>query len=324
VKHFAAFALLLAASCAASPSTPTAPVAPHVVLEGGDTPEFAADADAILAELEAWRGLRFREDLVVSIVPQSEVEDERLNGWYESSTKRLVVVEGKTDRMSRGTLLHEMFHALQDQHFDLARLHAEADPLGEDARRALRALIEGEAMLAVSELMNYDFEQHAHLPETGPIDVERFEKIFHYGAGLRYARALREAGGWERVDAAFADPPRTTAEVLHLERLEPGYVASSETPELPPSDDAAFPRGQYAVALFLAKPEATRARSAEAAMHVLAEEAWTERGELVWRLLFDEADAARLAIEAAKAQGGRTLSAIGEHGGLVTLYLPSL
>jgi hypothetical protein len=223
--------------------------------------------------------------------------------------------------MGRGVLLHEMFHALQDQHFDLARLHAEVEPLGADAQRALRALIEGEAMLAVSEIMSYDFEQHAHLPETGPIDPERFEKIFHYGSGLRYVRALRDAGGWARVDAAFAAPPRTTMEIFHLERLAPDYLAPHERRVHPPPNVVMAPRGQYEVLLFLSRPESTRARAAEAAQHVLLEQAWRADGELVWKMLFDDPAAAQLAIDAAQAQGGRALSAIESRGGFVTLYL---
>ena len=213
--------LLALAGCRAgsqSAPPPPKPAPARVVIAGasGEEPGFAADPDAILRDLERWRGLAFQGELEVDLVPRGAVGDAKLNGWYEPSTKRLVVVEGETEAMGRGVLVHELFHALQDQHFDLARLHAAARD--EDAARAVTALIEGEAMLAVSELLDYDFEQHAQLPPAGPLDPERFEKIFHYGAGLRFVRALRDAGGWELVDAAFRDPPLRTAEILHPER----------------------------------------------------------------------------------------------------------
>ncbi|MEM7309578.1 MAG: hypothetical protein AAF682_23080 [Planctomycetota bacterium] len=308
-------AALLLAACG---STPPAAGGVRLAAPGGEPPAFAADADALRAELESWRGLRFRDELVVELVPADHVEDPKLNGWYESRTKRLVVVEGKSDAMGRGTLLHEMFHALQDQHFDLARLHREAEPLGPDARRALRALIEGEAMLAVSELMSYDFERHAKLPAAGPLDPERFEKLFHYGAGLRFVRALREAGGWERVDAAFRDPPRSTAEILHPERyprreraLPPGWRGDA------PADARA--RGELELWLLLAGPTELRPRAAELAAHLRADVAWEAGAGLKWRLLFDAPGAAAEAAAAAEMAGARAAV----DGALVTLVLES-
>ncbi len=294
-----------------------------VALADGEAPAFAADADAILAELEAWRGLRFREDLVVELVPASEA-GEKLNGWYESRTKRLVVVEGKSERMGRGVLLHEMFHALQDQHFDLARLHAEVEPLGADAQRALRALIEGEAMLAVSEIMDYDFERHAHLAKEGPIDAARFEKIFHYGYGLRFVRALRDAGGWEAVDAAFASPPRTTAEIFDPSRyLDPEPAV--DQPGLPPEGAVgpAAPRGEFEVRLFLARSETLRPRVDELAGHLVSELAWSTGAETAWRLCFDDPRVAEAIRAESDALGARLVAASGPPGGIVTAYLGS-
>ena len=293
----------------------------QVVLADGEAPAFAEDAALILDELEAWRGLPFLEDLVVEIVPASEVSDEKLNGWYESSTKRLVVVEGKSDAMGRGTLLHEMFHALQDQHFDLGRLHAEVEPLGPDAQRALQALIEGEAMLAVSELMDYDFERHAHLPETGPIDPARFAKIFHYGAGLRFVRAVRDAGGWDAVDGAFHAPPRTTAEIYHAERfLDPKLTLDTSGMPAEGTIGRAAPRGEFELRLFLAGSEELRPRAAEIADHLVIELGWRTAEESVWRLHFDDTEAVNAIIGAADSLGARLVSAVGSTGGIVTVY----
>jgi hypothetical protein len=70
-------------------------------------------------------------------------------------------------------------------------------------------------MLAVIELMDYDFEKVAGIADQAEIDPEETDR-FRYGAGSRYVRALRDkCGGWKAVDRAFRKPPRTTEEIQH-------------------------------------------------------------------------------------------------------------
>lgn len=315
---------------AAPPSAPGAASGARLVGAGGagPAPILGAEPDAILGELERWRGLAFTSDLEVELVPRSEVADPRLNGWYEPSTKRLVVVDGASAAMGRGVLYHELFHALQDQHFDLEALHARAT--GADASHALTALIEGEAMLAVAELLDYDFEQHAVLPPTGALDPDRFEKVFHYGAGLRFVRALRDAGGWERVDAAFRDPPQRTAEILHPDR----YLASSRAAD----EEELFtawrltdfviadyePLGEYDLQLFLAGSEELRPRAAELAATLVAGRAITgatPEGEVIWLMLLRDAEAAQAMLAAAHTAGAYDLRSLPPDSRLISFRL---
>ena len=171
------------------------------------------EVDAACRELESWRGLRFQEPVRPEFVDAGEGPEGKTAGWYESTTGRLVVVRGKSEAFSRGVQLHELFHALQDQAWDLSELHSGTRTT--DQEHALRGLIEGEAMLAVSELLDYDFAAHAVIPATGPVDRGRFEKIFHYGTGLRYVAALRDAGGWAAVNRKWGNPPLATSEIFH-------------------------------------------------------------------------------------------------------------
>ncbi|MEM8610890.1 MAG: hypothetical protein AAGF93_02650 [Cyanobacteria bacterium P01_H01_bin.105] len=229
---------------------------PRITFEG-DTPSWADSASSVMSELEQWRGLEFKDNLQVTFQPQ---DDPRLNGWYNSATKQLVVATTGSDNLARGVMLHEMFHALQDQHFDLLNLHLQSqdDP---DYDKAVTAVIEGEAMLAVSELMNYDFLAHAQLPAEGIIDDQLFENIFLYGAGLKFIQAVRDQGGWDAVDAIFADPPQATTLILNPER----YLAGERTAE--PTEVPLQPgevlisqsiRGEYAIQLLLARQPETR------------------------------------------------------------------
>jgi len=62
-------------------------------------------------------------------------------GYYSPSRGEIVVVsESETPRLDgEGTLAHELVHALQDQHFDLA-----ADPVRtRDAHQGRNGLVEG-------------------------------------------------------------------------------------------------------------------------------------------------------------------------------------
>lgn len=238
--------------------TPNQPaVAQARVTFAGEVPPWADTATATMTELETWRGLPFTESLRVTFQPQT---DPNLNGWYDSQTQQLVVTVGGSEQLGRGVLLHEIFHALQDQHFDLYQLRLQSldQP---DYDQAISALIEGEAMLAVSELLNYDFLAHAQLPPEGDISAGRFENLFVYGDGLTFIRAVREAGGWAAVDAAFRDPPQATTLIYHPDRYLAGErqaVALNVPLNEGESLQSQTVQGEYQVRLLLARSPATR------------------------------------------------------------------
>ncbi|MDA0266576.1 MAG: hypothetical protein O2890_00875 [Cyanobacteria bacterium] len=240
-----------------TPDPPAVAESQPRVTFAGEVPPWADTAAATMAELEVWRGLPFTESLRVTFQPQT---DPNLNGWYDSETQQLVVTVGGSEQLGRGVLLHEIFHALQDQHFDLYQLRVQSldQP---DYDQAISALIEGEAMLAVSELLNYNFLAHAQLPPDGEISEERFENLFVYGDGLKFIRAVREAGGWAAVDAAFRDPPQATTLIYHPDR----YLAGERQPQpltIPIKAGETLQSqtvpGEYQVRLLLARSPVTR------------------------------------------------------------------
>ena len=53
--------------------------------------------------------------------------------------------------------------------------------------------------------------------------------VFPYSEGLAFVERLRAEGGWDAVDAAYADIPTSTEQILHprkyLDRDEPSAVA---------------------------------------------------------------------------------------------------
>jgi hypothetical protein len=163
-------------------------------------------------------------------------------------------------------------------------------------------LIEGEAMLAVSELLDYDFESHARLPETGALGRDRFEKVYAYGTGMRFTRALRERGGWPAVDRAWRTPPRTTAELYHPERY-PAPGAQDFEPPLPEGERLESDRrGEFELRWLIAREESTRALADEIASGLVVD-AWrlvrpsdTEKSEH-WSLRFSDERTAQRFLE---------------------------
>ncbi len=191
---------------------------PEAATEHREEYDLQAEVDSTMQELEEWRGLKFAYQVVPEFVDVADSPDEKLGGWYEPDTKRLVVVTGKEDsgaNFTRGAQLHEIFHALQDQTWDLSQLDAGCSTT--DEMRALQGVIEGEAMLAVADLMNYDFAQHSQIPAEGALSREKYEKLFNYGVGLSFVRSIRDHGGWEAVNQVWGKIPGTTHNLLHPE-----------------------------------------------------------------------------------------------------------
>jgi hypothetical protein len=226
------------------------------VVFDGKTPTWGNEAIAIMAELEKWRNKAFTQNLQVEF--KEEAKD-GLAGWYDSQNKKLVVTTSGSERFGRGVMLHEIFHALQDQNFDLYTMYRQTKT--PDAHLALKALVEGEAMLAVKDLMNYDFEAHAQLPPQGQISDELFLSLFQYGSGMKFLQAIRDQGGWEAVNAVFKDPPQSTTLIYHPDRYLAGErVIAATQPQLKAKEQiqAQEIRGEYEIRLWLARDPQTR------------------------------------------------------------------
>lgn len=120
------------------------------------------------------------------------------------------------------TLVHELTHALQDQHFDLEQLYE--DDLDSSASTAFRALIEGDALrvedayateeLSTEEQATYDDEYAAavEVSAASTVEVPPFISASFsvpYLLGQPFVTMLANQGGNAAVDDAFHDPPFT-------------------------------------------------------------------------------------------------------------------
>jgi hypothetical protein len=145
---------------------------------------------------------------------------------YDHKTHTITLIEDLPvpEVMQQIAQVHELVHALQDQHFDLSALPLE-ETHNSDRSSAAMALVEGDATLAT---FNYATE-HARMSLADSLRVALFaaepapatpylfqrEMSFVYFDGLQFARALHDKGGWDALNAAFADPPTSTEQVLH-------------------------------------------------------------------------------------------------------------
>ena len=203
---------------------------------------------------------------------------DQVRGLYDPEDKTLYVV-GKGEAPAEGFTLeevvsvHELAHALQDQHFDLQAYHARTAKAGSDETLAARGLVEGEA-----ELVGMDYALGAsgmsadHLgsqdkrSRTGHVSEGKlaeaplyFRRLlrFPYDAGMDFVLYVRKAGGWELVSRMYQDPPSSTEQVMHPDR----YLDRRDVPvrvvlNLPPqiggfSQLAEDVGGEFTVSAFL-------------------------------------------------------------------------
>jgi len=160
--------------------------------------------------------------------PTGELDVDTVAGFYDTETKELVVRGSRLTPFVRQVLVHELTHALDDQHFDL-----EPDFVDDESALAFEALVEGDASVVESRYVASlpEAERQAAAAEEESTfggagrrvpDIVAELGAFPYRDGPRLVAALLAAGGPGRLDAAFRTPPVSSAEVLHPERFLDG------------------------------------------------------------------------------------------------------
>ncbi len=219
-----------------------------------------------------------------------ELLDEQIAGFYDPKTKSLSIASWLTAEQQKETLAHELVHALQDQHFDLAGL-LEAVKDNDDELMARKAIVEGEALVValdhtlqpfrrdfltlpnLDELLGRSLreaqEQSKALKNTPRFIRELF--VFPYLHGARFLQVYRRWHPWEDVAKLYQDPPRSTEQILHPEKYtsrrdDPTPLDRSQLPsslEGPWAVDYSAVMGEYTVYLWLREfvPEPTARRA---------------------------------------------------------------
>ena len=203
-------------------------------------------------------------DLVEEVTdPASHTQG--LLGWYDPKSESLYVRGGSLTPMIRSVLVHELVHALDDQHFDIEALVGREGDLEESI--AARALVEGNAMriqheyeatLSAADRAAVESETDDKVTADG-LSAESFQPVSYFGAfpyldGERFVSELAEVRGEDAVDDIFRRPPDTTAEVLEPQRYQlglSGHRLAAPSSPTEPIDSGMF--GELGLLLLLAE-----------------------------------------------------------------------
>jgi hypothetical protein len=173
---------------------------------------------------------------------------ENAGGYYEPESGNLIVIQdGSFGALEAYVLSHEVTHVLQAEHLGLDELMADMDEVTDDEILALVALYEGDASLAsilyVASKPVLALQLGAQMM-TGEVETAAFDAappiialglVFPYLTGTTFVQSLYEDGGWAAVDAAYANPPTSTEQILHIDK----YLAGEQPVEVTLPDAAA-------------------------------------------------------------------------------------
>lgn len=287
---------------------------PELIAEEIDPQEVRAETRALVALGLLPEGTDLL-DLTIRLM------GEQAAGFYDPLTDEMfVLADGEFDAEAY-YYAHEIVHALQDAHLDPDDLMEETESDNGDAMLARIALYEGDAVSASNAWLAEHPDIALALLREAQSDFPELDEapgaivaslLFPYLAGETFVARVLDAGGWAAVDAAYADMPASTEQILHpakyLERDQPTFVA------LPAPDAALGPGwrvvdddtlGEFQIGVLLANlgpgeglngltgalalPESARNAAAgwDGDRYALWEDAEVGQEVLVWRSVWD-------------------------------------
>lgn len=227
------------------------PVPVRFLTERQFTKEYAADEGDLTAQdqrdLEQAAGLLRAVGLTQVdgkelFEDYTAVDTAGTEAFYDQEEQEIVVKGKDLGVTGRVIVVHELTHALQDQHFDLDKLDAKA---GSSGAMAELALVEGDATRMeeeyLSTLSQQDQEEYgSEFEEQGaeaegavPADAPALLEIVDfapYSLGPTFVEAIIAERGEEGVDDAFEKPPKSDKQILnpsaYLDGDNPGRVSA--------------------------------------------------------------------------------------------------
>ena len=226
------------------------------VAAGGDRADSEVDAQVFLRlGLLTTSDARYA-DLISAAAARDPV------GFYDPTARRLYVPSYIPLPEQRLVLAHEIAHALQDQRFGLRRfLKITPDGrrgLSVDAELARQAVIEGDAAVLALEAVDpralfpappelAEVAQRARAglagtaadrPESpvSPVSPRFLRELLAFPTleGFTFVARARGRASWAAIDAIWARPPESTAQILHPEKYDRRVSAAGlEIPPLP-------------------------------------------------------------------------------------------
>jgi hypothetical protein len=189
---------------------------------------------------------------------------EQAAAFYDYDQKKLFVLDGSRGERSREgsggsdeervALVHELAHALADQHFHLAKYIREG-MRSDDSATARQAVMEGQATWLMAAYISRQGGGKPEVPEAildmmkksiegsaaqqypvfsqAPLYIQQ-SLVFPYAEGLEFQDAVFRKLGREAFSEVFERPPQSTGQIFHPERyLGHGGAIVPELPPLP-------------------------------------------------------------------------------------------
>ncbi|RVU44785.1 hypothetical protein EA187_09605 [Lujinxingia sediminis] len=113
--------------------------------------------EVFLAEEQMFKRLGIFEPEVNYRQLMLDLLTEQIAGFYDQSAKELYIMVGLPEQLQYSAMAHEIFHAIQDQHFDIGALLAPfTSQENGDFALARMALIEGDATVLMIDYVLYE------------------------------------------------------------------------------------------------------------------------------------------------------------------------
>ena len=166
-----------------------------------------------------------------------ELMTEQAAAFYDFRKKKLFILESAPEAVQQVALVHELAHALADQHFNLEQFIDLANK-SDDSATARMAAMEGQATWLMSE---YLARRTGQSLKTSPAIVQLMSRaaqmsqgqfpvfdaaplymretlLFPYSQGMLFQHALVEKFGQEAFARIFREPPVSSQQILHPEK----------------------------------------------------------------------------------------------------------
>ena len=160
---------------------------------------------------------------------------ENIGGMYNEKTKELLAVEEfrSLDMINAPAVVHELRHAIQDQHFRLAGILGDYSDY-DDRKLAALAAIEGDATLVMIRQLGFDPDMIgeafsadsvlAFSALTGASSlvaapaIVKYQLLMPYLEGMKFSRDILNKKKWRGLNLVLNQPPLSSEQILHPEK----------------------------------------------------------------------------------------------------------
>ena len=184
---------------------------------------------------------------------------EQAAAFYDYNKKKLFVLEGSSGGLDERTaLVHELAHALADQHFHLGK-YIQEGARSDDGSTARLAVMEGQATWLMTAYLAKQDGEPAEVPgrmldlmtesiQSSAREYPVFSKaplyireslVFPYAAGMLFQNAVFRKLGRDSFSEVFIHPPLSTQQIMHPD-LYLAHHAPSNPPAPRPPDHRSF------------------------------------------------------------------------------------